>query len=402
MSWLVLPTNLTDTDKVLYSATQTRGVAGNLLPRCLASVWPNERAPIHHYMMKKLLSTLIAMLSFTTAQAQPVNYASSYTHHSSVLNEERQYSVYLPKEYDSQTGQHFPVLYLLDGEQHLLEVAGITDSLRGGLMPALPAMIIVAIHNTDRMRDYTPSHTQTLPNGQPAGKAYATTGGGDKFLTYLIRELRQEIEQQFRTTRPALLVGHSLGGLLALDAFTQDNDAFQGIISIDASLWFDFPRHSEQLTQRLKQKPHFPSSLFIAIANNPYTPGFGRSEFHRDQLLKFADQILQASEQKQRQTAPERDITSRYYAEEDHHSVYHLAVYHGLQWLFRGYRLDLNPTTFSLERVSANYQSLNQRFGSSLKPERNRLQALELKARLWPQMDISVQQTQALLQHYYR
>lgn len=344
-------------------------------------------------MITKLLSTLIAMLSLTSAQAEPINYAQTYSHDSSILNEPRQYSVYLPEEYHLHPGQRFPVLYLLDGEQHLLEVAGITRSLRGGLTPSIPPVIIVAVHNTDRMRDYTPTHTEHLPNGQPAGPAYANTGGAPDFLRYLTRELRDDIEQKFRTIRPALLIGHSLGGLLALESVAKNNDDFQGIISIDASLWFDFPRNTERLQQAFNQPRQHPASLFIAIANNPYTPGFGYSTFHRDHLLQFAGNIASK--------AHNIDMTKRYYADEDHHSVYHLAVYQGLQWLFRGYRIDLSPDTFSFNQVKARYQALNQRLNSQLKPEQSRLTAIERKARGWPQMQIPSQQVSAILNYYF-
>ncbi|TNF16462.1 MAG: alpha/beta hydrolase, partial [Vibrionaceae bacterium] len=71
--------------------------------------------------MKKIITTFAALLSLSSAQSAPLNYAQLYTHHSSLLNEDRQYSVYLPQEYARYPNQHFPVLYLLDGDQRLLQ-----------------------------------------------------------------------------------------------------------------------------------------------------------------------------------------------------------------------------------------------------------------------------------------
>ncbi|MGE6277831.1 alpha/beta hydrolase [Aeromonas media] len=201
--------------------------------------------------MTRLIAILFTMITLSSAEADMRHYAERFTHHSTLLGEVRQYSVYLPEGYQQQPQQHFPVLYLLDGEKFLLEVAGITQALRAGLNPAIPPLIIVAVHNTDRMRDYTPSHTLVLPNGAPAGAGYAKTGGGPAFMEYLTRELRPLIERDYRTASPALLVGHSLGGLLTLDAVARDSGQFQGYIAIDASLWFDYPANYQRIERAL-------------------------------------------------------------------------------------------------------------------------------------------------------
>ncbi|MGY3885099.1 alpha/beta hydrolase [Aeromonas aquatica] len=344
--------------------------------------------------MKRLIAVLITMLHLASAQAGMLHYAEGFNHHSALLDETRQYSVYLPDDYEQKPDQHFPVLYLLDGEKFLIEVAGITQALRAGLNPAIPSLIIVAVHNRDRMRDYTPSHTMVLPNGEPAGAGYAKTGGGPAFMQYLTRELRPLIEGRYRTASPALLVGHSLGGLLALDTVARDAGQFQGYLSVDASLWFDYPANYQRIERALTHPLKHASSLFIAVANNPYTPGFGRSEFHRDHLRQFARSVAA-------QPGQNLHVTSRYFEEEDHHSVYHLAVYQGLQWLFRGYRLDLTPGVFTRQAVIARYDALNRQLGSELKPERENLMDIRDKAKRWPQMQFSPAEADALLEHYY-
>lgn len=343
--------------------------------------------------MKKMMTTMAAVLSLGSAQADTLSYAQTYTHQSSLLKEERQYSIYLPDEYTRYPNQCFPVLYLLDGDQRLLQVAGIIDSFRSGMTPTIPAMIVVAIHNSDRMRDYTPTHTEQLPNGQPAGAGYAQTGGGPTFLRYLTKELRPEVERQYRTCAPDILVGHSLGGLLALDSVARDQGDFQGYVSIDASLWFDYPNNYQHLEQALTTPLKQRSSLYIAVANNPYTPGFGRSAFHRDHLLAFAENVT-------RQHGPNLDVTYRYFADDDHHSVYHMAVYQGLQWLFRGYLLDLTPGELDQQKVIAHFQALNHRLSSDLKPDNGYLQMVIKKATHWPQMQIDVQQAEKIRDYF--
>jgi hypothetical protein len=69
------------------------------------------------------------------------------------------------------------------------------------------------------------------------------------------------------------------------------------VIAIDASLWFDYPRNYERIASELTGPLKHASSLFMAVANNPFTPGFGRSAFHRDRLQQFARQVVGAPAQ---------------------------------------------------------------------------------------------------------
>src|ERR1700755_3624564 len=75
---------------------------------------------------------------------------------SKVLKEERKIWVYVPGglEYSLAEGKKYPVVYLLDGDAHFDSVVGMVhqlSSINGNTV--CPEMIIVAITNTDRIRD---------------------------------------------------------------------------------------------------------------------------------------------------------------------------------------------------------------------------------------------------------
>ncbi|MNF03443.1 hypothetical protein D3C80_2027630 [compost metagenome] len=72
-----------------------------------------------------------------------------------------------------------------------------------------------------------------------------------------------------------------------------------------------------------------------------------------------------------------------------------------MQQPFRGYRPDLTPGLFSRQAVITHYEALNRRLGSQLRPQRKSLQAIREKGERWPQMQISVADADALLEHYY-
>ena len=81
--------------------------------------------------------------------------------YSNILGEQRKVWVYVPSGFmgtnDSST--RFPVVYLLDGDSHFQSVVGVIQQLsEANGNSNFPQMIVVAIPNTDRTRDLTPTH----------------------------------------------------------------------------------------------------------------------------------------------------------------------------------------------------------------------------------------------------
>jgi len=78
-------------------------------------------------------------------------------------------------------------------------------------------MIVVAIPNTDRSRDLTPTHSLLLPDGTTQD-FLKTTGGAEAFTTFLEKELIPYVESHYPTAPHRMLVGHSFGGLFTINA----------------------------------------------------------------------------------------------------------------------------------------------------------------------------------------
>ena len=145
---------------------------------------------------------------------------------SKVLDEEREIYVYLPE--DMETGEIFPVIYLLDGHSLFNYVSSVVQmySRRG----RIPPMIVVGIASTDRMRDFTPSERGGM-NGRPV-----SGGGADIFLEFLSDELFPLIESKYPTRDYRTLIGHSLGGLFTVHAFVTQPSMFRSYLAL--SPWF--------------------------------------------------------------------------------------------------------------------------------------------------------------------
>ena len=189
---------------------------------------------------------------------------------SAKLDEYRPYLVYTPPSYadTSSTPQRYPVLYLLDGDAHFHSVSGLVQILGTGVNGTfvIPEMIVVAIPNTDRTRDLTPTHTTVGFDGQPT-PAFEHSGGNPAFFSFLREELIPRIESRYRTMPYRVFVGHSFGGITTLNALYTIPETFDAYVAIDPSLWWDH----EVLLRRAKG--YFGSArlehkaLYVAQAN---------------------------------------------------------------------------------------------------------------------------------------
>ena len=87
--------------------------------------------------------------------------------------------------------RHYPVVYLLDGDAHFYTVAGMIRQLsEANANTEFPEMIVVAIPNTNRTRDLTPTHVDRV-SGMSDREA-ASSGGGEKFLSFIEKELNSK------------------------------------------------------------------------------------------------------------------------------------------------------------------------------------------------------------------
>src|SRR5881394_1631050 len=88
-----------------------------------------------------------------TDNATPIIVGESWRIKSSRLGEEREITVYLPGNY-TKAKLSYPVIYILDGETiGPVAASAVQFMTTASELPQMPEAIIVAISNTDRMRD---------------------------------------------------------------------------------------------------------------------------------------------------------------------------------------------------------------------------------------------------------
>ena len=282
---------------------------------------------------------------------------------SAALKEKRPILVYTPPSYadTSFTSRSYPVLYLLDGDAHFHSVTALIQILATGVNGTfvVPEMIVVAIPNTNRMRDLTPTAATFDPNGAPT-KAFGGGGGMSNFFQFIKSELIPHIDSTFRTAPYRMFVGHSLGGLAAIDAIYTMPETFNSYVAIDPSLWWDRRLLLTQAKAFFSRPQPAGRTLYVAQAN---TLGADDSlpNGHFNSIVQF-NRILETYN-----TSGIR-YGFKYYPDDSHGSVPMIAEYDALRFIFTGYALDLQQAIASPANVIAHYERVSKQLGYAVRP----------------------------------
>ena len=149
--------------------------------------------------------------------------------YSKILSEQRDLLIHLPNSYDQNKSSKYPVIYLTDGLRNFNHASGTLDLLNQS--DYAQEMIIVAIKNTHRTRDFTPTYDESY-------NKWGISGGADNFLDFMEQELIPYVDKTYRTNNFNVLSGHSLGGLLAIYALQSRTNLFQAYFAFSPSLWW--------------------------------------------------------------------------------------------------------------------------------------------------------------------
>ncbi|MBF7074949.1 alpha/beta hydrolase [Glaciecola sp. MH2013] len=192
-------------------------------------------------MLKSIFAIVIVLflIASTSAHASLRGESKLDSLPSKILGEKRELIVRLPNNYYQNTDLSYPVLYLLDGQRNFSHTAGTLDFLNQD--GKSQEMIIIAIKNTHRSRDYTPTYDENY-------NRWGTSGGADNFLDFIEKELVPYVNKNYRANNFKILSGHSLGGLLALYSLQSRPHLFQAHFAFSPSIWW----HNQVIMENAK------------------------------------------------------------------------------------------------------------------------------------------------------
>lgn len=265
--------------------------------------------------MKKVPFLFLFVFFFTSVSAtsqtkkEPFILGEKVRIHSDILDEDREILIYFPQDYE-QSDEKYPVLYLLDGEWHFIHTSGIVQFLARPRVEKTPQMIVVAVVNAARGRDFSPSTW-------PGYKTY--TGGADDFIRFLKNELIPFVDENYRSGTTKILAGHSLAGTFTLYTVLTQPEMFNAYIALSPCLfWYDrfMLKKSEEFAGRYDE---LDKTLYIA---HEYTGGEQAST-----MQEFVDLLQDKAPKNLRWKSVKMD-------RETHFTYVHRAIYDGLVYIF--------------------------------------------------------------------
>lgn len=334
-----------------------------------------------HYLIILAAGLLLAACqspesSSDKSSAAPIVIGHTDSLRSEILDETRNIWVHVPDHasgdiYGTTT---YPVLYLLDGPGHFHAVTGLLHNL--GQNAIVPKMVVVGIPNTDRTRDLTPTHMDVMFGDSSFVR---TSGGGDKFLEFMEKELIPYVEGKYPVTGYRTFVGHSFGGLASVYALFTRPELFNNYVAIDPSMWWDDWVLVKKTDAVLEDKELDGRALYIGVANtmeegmeiDRVKEDTARSSDHIRSILAFIDKL------EDKQDSP-LEFGWEYYEDDDHGSVPLITEYDALRFLFPWYRLKGLNEFFEedaaddpeklLKKLEEHYAKVSEHFGYEVPP----------------------------------
>jgi hypothetical protein len=310
--------------------------------------------------MKSIFISAILLLHCFCAAAQNeeiISIGKKETIYSKILNENRKIWIYTPTitSLNTSSEKRYPVLYLLDGSAHFFSTVGIIQQLsQANGNGVLPEMIVVAIENTNRSRDLVPSTdlTQTNP-----------------FITFLSSELIPYIDKKYNAAPYKLLVGHSLGGLTAIDVLTKFPKLFNAYIAIDPSMWYDNEKYLKNTIAQLPKLNMNGNRLFIGTANTmPSGMTIAQLKSDKSSETQHIRSIFKLdSFLKKKSTS--LLYAHKYYEKERHNTVPLVSEYDGLRFIFDYFQFDATEKDFAdstaliASQLKTHYANITEKMG---------------------------------------
>jgi hypothetical protein len=249
--------------------------------------------------------------SFTQKNAFSIGLIDSLQ--SIELNETRRLNIYLPEGYSADSAQTYNVIYLLDGsaDEDFIHVSGLVQFCNFSWINILPATIVVGISNVDRKRDFTFSTTI-----QKDKNDFPTTGESAKFISFIENELQPYINRTYKTNGNKMLIGQSLGGLLATEILYSKPQLFNQYLIVSPSLWWNAESLLKGNPEILNGNYSNNTELFVAVGNE--------GKIMERDAKKLYKQLKKSK-------APNLSVEFKFLGNKNHATIMHQAILNGFE-----------------------------------------------------------------------
>lgn len=304
---------------------------------------------------------------------------------SAILGQKRSVLIHLPASNGGDKKKdkgRYPVIYLLDGPENFNSVVSIVEHLEeSGLCPPL---MVVGIAHVDRLRELTTGVDKEFPG---------SVGTGEKFMSFVEKELIPYVDATYPTTTYRTFIGHSVGGLTVVNTLLHNPNLFNAYVSLDGALWWREHQVVKEAREILPTHQYKGKTLFMALANrlergvdtvSVLKDAASSTDLIRSNLLF----IKEVNKNKANSLA----FKHKFYENDDHASVRLIGEYDALRFIFGFYKLkiydsELQNPDFDLKTLlTKHYQNVSERIGYPVKPSENQVNNFAyamLRAKQW-------------------
>lgn len=324
--------------------------------------------------LKGIVLSLLALVCNIQGKAQSdVLYKTGIADslYSEVFGEHKNIWVELPEQYNPESKEKYPVVFVLDGSVQMRALSSVYNYYWGHY---LPNMILVGISNqTNRTRDLTPSEVN-LPY-------IKESGGADQFTKFIEKELIPFVDKKYPTTAYRTLIGHSYAGLFTVNTLMNHPHLFSNYIAVDPSLDWDNQKLLKTGKRKLLAESYKNKSLFIAMAGEQLhmqdnTITIDNVKQDTSDYTLFARSIIELSEYLEQNSEKALAFSWEYYPNDLHGTVPLPAITDGLLSVFDWYEME-NPSKFNhpetpvsdlLTMITYRAEKLTSHFGYTSPP----------------------------------
>jgi len=289
---------------------------------------------VNKLFLSMVLLALLTSVCFSQSNPNDIVLGKTIIIQSKYLNEDRQIFIYTPPGYEN-SQQKYPVFYLLDGGGHFLHASGVVQFLSA--QGRIPQMIVVAIPNTVRNRDFTPTIDKYTPG----------SGGAENFISFMNDELFPYVNDNYRTQPFKILFGHSLTAMFTFHLFATQHDLFNAYIAASPYLMYDNNLIVQSMESFMKSKPITNNFFYFTVGNEPdYFPGINK-------VISYLNEFA----------SPELIWKYVKMESEDHGSIPHKTIYDGLEFIYSNWRLQDEELATGVSGIKEHFKKLSEKFG---------------------------------------
>ena len=209
------------------------------------------------------LKTIMYCLAFSVASAPLAVAQQEFSIESEAMQETREIVVHLPKDYDPDRDEGYPVIYMLDAGAADKMTAEIASYYHWGDL--MPELIVIGLKNIRRGRDFLPHYYDVEVDGEQV------FGDGGKLLAYIENELIPFTNNRFNTNGNNVFAGHSWAGQYLTYALSQSPGLFDAYF-ITSPAFGDDGKWShktfEALEQTLSEDQDFPDLVYLSMGGD--------------------------------------------------------------------------------------------------------------------------------------